>query len=57
MGFFKIQCEITSCPYQEPSKNGGYCNKGIFDKCPQTTRPGNERVKDYHNKRRNKYKK
>ena len=56
MGFFKIQCNITSCQHHVPSKDGGYCNKGFFDSCPMTTTSGNDKVKDYHEQRRNKYK-
>jgi len=58
MAFFKTACNVISCQHHVQQKGTeGYCNKGIFDSCPMTTKPGNDKVKDYHDKRRQKFKK
>jgi hypothetical protein len=58
MAFLKQSCNIVSCQHHVQQKGTeGYCDKPPFTTCPQTTKAGNETVKDYHKNRQDKYKK
>jgi hypothetical protein len=53
------RCTQIGCDwYQETLKGGPVCGLPPGKDCPcDVTKPGNQKVKDYHNKRRDKYKK
>jgi hypothetical protein len=53
MSFFKTKCITYSCS----NNKLGICNKSLFDKCPKTTTPNNNKVREYNQQRKDKYKK
>jgi len=53
MGLFKTNCNVYSC---EQNKEGK-CVKSWLEMCPLTTKPNNSKVKEYNEKRQDKYKK